>query len=170
MVGVPGEIRFDLEEKASAFLDMLYCNLGGEVIKDAPKRKFDDWDKIVRFEQITYKIEEKARIGLWDDLLVELIEDLRTGDLGWFYQTKADKIIYCFYESKEAEKPKAVYAFSVEKMRSFVFEHAKDLIRKSNISSKGYGLTLNIFIPLTIAKKIYPNNSWESRRRASINN
>jgi len=156
MVGNHGAIRFDLEKKASAFLDMLYCSLGGEIIKDAPKRKFDDWDKVVKFENITYKIEEKTRVGLWEDLLVELIEDLKTGDLGWFYQTKADKIIYCFYESEKAKEPESIYALSVEKMRNFVFEHTKKLIRKSNISSKGYGLTLNIFIPLTIAKKIYP--------------
>ena len=156
MVGHPGEIRFDLEKKASAFLDMLYCSLGGEIVKDAPKRKFDDWDKVVKFENITYKIEEKARVGIWGDLLVELIEDLKSCDPGWFYQTKADKVIYCFYESEKAEEPKSVYALSVEKMRNFVFEHAKELIRKSNISPKGYGLTLNIFIPLNIAKKIYP--------------
>lgn len=156
MDGNPGEIKFDLEKKASSFLDMLYCKLGGEVIKDAPKRVFDDWDKIVKFENITYKIEEKARIGIWNDLLIELIEDLKTGDLGWFYQTKADKIIYSFFESEEAEEPTTIYVLSVEKMKNFIFENIKELIKKSKVSSKGYGLTLNIFIPLNIAKKIYP--------------
>lgn len=156
MDGIAGEMKFDLEKKASVFLNMFYEKLGGEIIKDAPKQVFDDWDKIVKFEHITYKIEEKARIGLWDDLLVELIEDLKTGDLGWFYQTKADKIIYSFFETEESPEPKVIYALSVIDMKQYVFSNMKELIMESRLSPKGYGLTLNVFIPLELAKQIYP--------------
>ena len=156
--------NFDV--KASLFLNQLYYDLGAKKITSAPQRKFDDWDKIVEFENITYKIEEKARTGIWEDLLIEIVEDLKTGDLGWFYQTKADKIVYAFYEDEKQEKPHSVYALSVEKMKNYFFENSKNLIRKSNISPRGYGLTLNIFLPLNLAIKIYPKAEDELTDKA----
>ncbi len=144
-----------LDKRADPFLDNLYKKLGGEITARHPDSKFDDWDKIVKFPSITYKIEEKARIGDYDDVLVEIIEDVKTGDLGWFYQTKADRLIYCLFESEESLEPYVVYVFDIQKLKNYYFEHAKELFRQSNISDKGYGLTLNIFLPLDLGKKIY---------------
>jgi len=145
----------DLDKKASPFLDMLYTSRGGEVIKEAPNMKFDDWDKLVKFEYLTYKIEEKSFNSLWDGLLVELIEDLKTGDLGWFYQTRADKIIYAFFINEEAKIPHSVYEVSVPTMRNYVNENIKELIKKAKICDKGYGTTLFVVIPLEIGNRIY---------------
>src|SRR3990167_10587470 len=106
----------NLDKKADPFLDRLYNKLGGQIIKRAPNYKFDDWDKILKFKNITYKIEEKARIGTYEDVLIEIIEDLKTGDLGWFYQTKAERLIYCLFENKKSQEPYVVYKFAIEKL------------------------------------------------------
>lgn len=145
----------NLDKKASPFLDNLYIRLGGQIIQRAPDYKFDDWDKVVKFTHITYKIEEKARIGTYEDVLIEIMEDVKTGDLGWFYQTKADRLIYCLFYTEEDAEPYVVYAFKIEVLKNYLFEHAKELFRCSNISPKGYGLTLNVFLPLNIGIKIY---------------
>ena len=148
--------EFDLEAKASEFIDKFYKERGAYSIEMAPNRKFDDWDKIVKFKTITYKIEEKARVGVYGDILIEIMEDVTTGDLGWFYQTKADKIIYIIYQKEEDELPFRVYAIDIPIAKKYFSEHIKGLIRGANISPKGYGLTLSIFLPLTIGKQIYP--------------
>ena len=148
----------DLDKKASLFLDELYKQKGFEVIGKAPDMKFDDYDKIIKFKDlITYKVEEKARNGNYGDVLIEIMEDLKSGDLGWIYQTKAERLIYCIYSDKADEKPQEVYVFKVEELKNYLFENAKELFNKANISDKGYGLTLNVFLPKELGKRIYPN-------------
>ncbi len=158
MDGTPMEMKYnksDLEKKTSVFLDMFYVSLGGEIVKEAPPVVFDDWDKVVKFAHITYKIEEKSFNTIWDGLLVELVEDLTTGDLGWYYQTKADKIIYSFFENETKQEPSTIYVLAVPEMKKYVMENIKQLISKAKISDKGYGKTLFVVIPLEVGKRIY---------------
>ena len=151
----------NLDKRADPFLNNLYKKLGGEIVSVHPDNKFDDWDKIVKFPNITYKIEEKARIGTYEDVLIEILEDIKTGDLGWFYQTKADRLIYCLFENKDSLEPYVVYAFKIEVLKNYYFENAKELFRTSNLSPKGYGLTLNVFLPLELGQKIFEASKEE---------
>ena len=149
-------MKSKLEDKASVFMDSFYKEKGAISIIPHPDRKFDDWDKVVKFPNITYKIEEKARIGDYNDILVEVLEDLKTGDLGWIYQTKADIIIYVVYQKEGDEKPKRIYKIIVTRIKEYLIDHARELFQNSNVAPLGYGLTLNIFMPLEIGKQIYP--------------
>jgi hypothetical protein len=139
-----------LDKESSDFLDELYKSYGGIVIEYAPKRVFDDWDKRVQFGSKTISIEEKTRARDYGDILVELVEDLKTLDPGWIYQTKADRLVYCVLE------PRLVYALPMGKLKDYVFDNIRVLLRNCNISDQGYGKTLNIFVPTNLGKLIYP--------------
>jgi hypothetical protein len=147
--------EFDLEKKARKFLTEFYKEKGAYEIIEAPYQPFDDWDRTVKFKNITYKIEEKARIGIWDDILIELLEDVTTGDLGWYYQTKADKLIYCMFLDRDKEIPSRVYSIALLDIKKYISENSS-VFEHPKLSYKGYGLTLNIFVPLDIAQQIYP--------------
>jgi hypothetical protein len=144
----------DFDKNTNAVMGMYYEYLGYEIIQEAPARVFDDWDRILKVKGELVKVEEKARRGEYDDVLVELIEDLKTGDLGWIYQTKADKLIYSFFDNK-GKNPNKIYMFDMETIKNYLFNNIKELIHNSNISPKGYGLTLNVFLPLKLGKLIY---------------
>jgi hypothetical protein len=84
-----------------------------------------------------WKFEEKSRTADYDDFLVEIKQDIKTGDPGWLYYCEADYILY--------STPKSFYAIRLSRLREFVKKNGANYPIK--ISKKGWGETMNIAIP-----------------------
>ena len=148
--------KSELEKKSESFLQ-IYMTAKDATITMHPDRQFDDWDMKVSYpDGVTNFVEIKSFPHPWNDLLVEIIEDIDRGDPGWWYQTKADTLAYVFYNNEIDEVPESIYTITTTKVKSYIAENAEELFRLSKISRKGYGITLFIYLPLDLATKIYP--------------
>ena len=93
------------------------------------------------------KVEEKIRDGLFNDILIEIIQDLITFAPGWAITTKSDYIHYVMCFNKF---PLRLYRINWKKFRPWYF----DIYLKNNkqgryiISQRGWGLTLNMLVPI----------------------
>jgi len=103
------------------------------------------YDCVILINGKWIKVEEKHRIKTWPDMAVELVQDTETNSPGWLYYTEADWILYGMGEK--------IYLVEVEKLKEFVRKY-KDKFN-TKISKKGWGITLNLIIPLSII--IYNN-------------
>lgn len=133
----------DLEKKRhqSYFLPK-YDDMQFDLVKDiSDDIKTNEYDVVLRSrenEQISY-VEEKTRTGKWDHLLVEIMQCIEDGRLGWLYKTKADYILDAQFLSEEDDLPHTVYWVDFQKLKAFVIENFEQL--SGATSSKGYGLT-----------------------------
>ena len=117
-----------------------------------------DWD--VRLEIFANKfilIDEKARQGDFNDCLVEIIQDMKTGKLGWLFGKK-DWILYGSWADKETAYPSSLYLIKSKELKQYIND--KDGFTKTCISKKGWGITWNIvffwndLVNKKIAKKL----------------
>jgi len=138
------EELFAYERKKQEFFNKFYRD------KNWPyKRIFGKenkkYDCVILINGKWIKVEEKHRIKTWPDMAVELVQDTETNSPGWLYYTEADWILYGMGEK--------IYLVEVEKLKEFVRKY-KDKFN-TKISKKGWGITLNLIIPLSII--IYNN-------------
>lgn len=92
-------------------------------------------------------IEEKFRGAVWDDVLVEIVQDLASGDLGWLYHCQSDYLHY--FMCPNWQYIEAMYRIKWQPFRKWLIEEYMPNRRlKFVISRQGYGLTLNISVPL----------------------
>ena len=104
----------------------------------------NDWD--VRLEVFAGEyvcVDEKVRIGEYNDLLLELIQDIETGNLGWFY-SKKDWILYGSWSNIESISPSSLYIVKANKLKEYI--NTLDGFIKTCISKKGWGNTWNIVL------------------------
>ena len=87
----------EFEKTKKEFFNKLYRELGCEIISRADCK---DYDCKLRKGEYTFTIEEKARKKLWDDILVETIQDTESDNLGWIYYSKADFLVYGMFEDE----------------------------------------------------------------------
>lgn len=98
--------------------------------------------------------EEKFRVGIWDDILIEIVQDMRGlgGDiskaLGWFY-TERMVLFHYFMGCETGKGPKFLYRFDWSKVKPWIWKRLEDTsFHKFQTSNEGYGLTLNLVVPI----------------------
>lgn len=145
--------RFEKEKHDTFFLPY-YKQRGWKVIQDNIGF-YAHWDVLLDMDGVESKIDEKARQGEYKDFLVEVMQDLRTGNKGWLYGEKD----YYFYASwAKSEQPSSFYAVKSDGLKSLIANEWEKLPKK--ISRKGWGVTLFVTIPwqdlelLDIAKRL----------------
>ena len=142
----------EAERNAQRQLDMFYKNLGQPILRQPTKQ----YDLILD----GFRVEEKIRFsnpnspnpsirnGNFSDFLIEIMQDIVTNNPGWFYTTDADKLHYilCQYSM-----PKILYVIEWDSFKKWFLDDYlhQNLIGKYVISIKGYGLTLNISVPIS---------------------
>ncbi len=99
------------------------------------------------------KVEEKYRSQDYGDFLVEIMQDAATGDRGWFYKTKADRIFYVI-------KDRGFYSIKWHKFKAWFKEKLKNknstLKLSPVISNDGDGYTINLAVNWSdIPKELY---------------
>lgn len=100
-----------------------------------PENKW--YDAVVMIENQWIKIEEKYRSEDYNDLLVEIEQDTKTGDPGWIRYSKADYLIYGVKDK--------FYFVDMPKLKNLVETYGDQF--PVIYSDKGWGNTKNIAIP-----------------------
>jgi len=117
-------------------------------------------DKILRNEKLEYFfVDEKAASYLHERMVVELIQDIKTEDLGWFFKLKlCDRLIYSYYDGDDAELLSTIYNVKFSKLKEYIVNAMaqNDSNIKYGNTDRNFGLTHNIYYPweILIAKKI----------------
>lgn len=88
------------------------------------------------------KIDEKARDGDYDDLLVEVLQCMKTGKVGWIYH-QIDLLFYASWRDPGTKEPTSAYLVDFRQLRDFVTDAGNFRQLETVISTKGYGVTLN---------------------------
>lgn len=112
------------------------------------------------------RVEEKFRLGIFPDILIEILQDMRSivlerkNALGWFYTEQMEHLFY--FMGCEAEKgPEKLYTFNWHKFKRWLWTRLEDkTFHKFQTSTEGYGLTLN----LLIATKDIPSELYTTHR------
>ena len=98
-------------------------------------------------------VDEKAYAKPWDGCLVELIQDMLTGDLGWFYKLTEATHLICGYYDGDGDAPKIVYIIDWKRLRRQCiawWREKKEEYRRLMFSDGGWGVTAFIVIPWEI--------------------
>ncbi len=130
---------FEFEREKQKIFDEFYKDNGWPYKRIFGKDN-KKYDCVVLINGDWIKIEEKFRSRDWPDLLVETIQDTETNDPGWLYYTEAELLLYGM--------DKKIYKIDIQKLKEFV-DNYKDKFNEI-ISEKGWGITKNLVIPLSI--------------------
>jgi hypothetical protein len=137
---------FDFERKKHFdFFLPYYQEKNWQVMRDNINGNYKiDWDvELEVFVGQCLKIDEKARIGDYGDCLVEIIQDMKTGKLGWLFGDK-DYIFYGSWDNPEDTYPSSLYSIKSSLLKKYICElSGNPMIR---ISKKGWGNTWNIVL------------------------
>lgn len=119
-----------------------------------------------------FMAEEKWRTSIYSDFLIELIQDVHTGNLGWFYKCRSKRIIYGMTSkfNYEAESPLVVFSVDMETLKRELHKLMQDGLNYRIVESKkGWGLSVNIAISwkdlkmMELAQEIYRDPTAEGQ-------
>lgn len=99
-----------------------------------------------------YTVEEKFRKQDYGDFLIEIMQDIASANLGWFYKTKADFIFYIV-------DMRYLYIVKWPKFKHWFSNNYRKSGYKLTKSNEGFGATINMAIEWA---KI-PSNLYEKR-------
>lgn len=144
------------ELKMNKYMEYYYRTIGyDDVIWNGDKKK--DVTLLDGNRRIT--VEHKYRYIEYDDILIEIMQDIKTNNTGWFYMTEADFLHYIICIE---DVPKYFYRIKVREFkkwcREYIEKNSNNLCWK--VSSRGFGITLNMVIKI----KVIPENickRWE---------
>lgn len=91
---------FARERKAQEMMDVFYQSKGHTIVT---RKGNKGWDLILQSEDgKQYCVEEKFRFcGKRSDILVEVLQDLVSGDLGWFHHVRCKYLHYVFCDDED---------------------------------------------------------------------
>ena len=135
------EQEFNFEKKISDWLNKLYKEkYPAVIIKDVSKIE-KGHDKILIIKGKNWKVEEKARQKVWDDILIETIQDTNSESEGWGRYCDADLLIYVM-----GDPPEKVYRIIWDAFQ-YWFEECEFSFKEIE-SKKGWGNTINKIVPI----------------------
>lgn len=104
---------------------------------------------------VEYLVEHKYRRVEYNDILVEIIQDMisfySNPELakGWFYECEADSLFYIICgEVNGIVQPKYFFDIKFIEFRKWIFEWLKKNKGTYRTSVGGWGITLNLVIPI----------------------
>lgn len=111
-----------------------------------------DFDFAFTKNDKTYTVEEKFRKQDYGDFLIEIMQDIATANLGWYYKTKADFIFYII-------DIRYIYIVKWPKFKQWFGSNYRKSGYKLTKSDEGFGATINIAINWANI----PSNLYEKR-------
>ncbi len=148
MVGTLGGMRLnneftDFEKLYRKELDRIYKTMGVSVERIYGKDN-EKYDVMLRIDDAVYTVEEKGLRYYYPDAPIELIQDVISCNLGWYYKTKARFIIFIYYDDI---LPVVLYSLNFPKLKIGIKECFGNNKVKLKSALKGYGITVNMCIP-----------------------
>jgi len=138
--------NFNLERKKHFdFYLPFYQEKNWQVIEDNINSTHKNpWDvKLEIFGEQYVLVDEKVIRKEWNDFLVEMIQDIKTGTLGWYFGSK-DWVLYGSWENIEEVYPKSLYLIKMTELEKHI--NGMNGFVKTCISKKGWGNTWNILL------------------------
>jgi len=100
------------------------------------------WDvEIEVFAGQFKKVDEKVLTHEWNNCLIEIIQDMETGSLGWFFGEK-DWVLYGSWNDLEEIYPSSLYLISMNRLKPHIYGLKKMI--PTVVSHKGWGITWNL--------------------------
>lgn len=135
---------FDFERKKHFdFYLPFYQERNWQLIADnIDSNQKNNWDVQLEIVAGQYVfVDEKALRREYGDFLVEIIQDMITGSLGWFF-SKKDWILYGSWDNPEKIYPTSLYLIKTKELR----EHILSLrgFIQTCVSVRGWGNTWNL--------------------------
>jgi hypothetical protein len=140
---------FAFEAMCQKVLDNYYLSRGHKVDRSKSCKDFD----CILDEK--WKVEEKFRDREYNDILIEIVQDLKTFDAGWFIKTKCDYLHYIFMKDDSIIR---FMRFKWNDFRNWYLENYLSVHsnHQSIVSKKGWGVTINLSVPIAdIPKNLY---------------
>lgn len=133
---------FDDEKRMQPFMDAFYRVRGWTIDRTNACRHFDCE---IAQNGSSLKVEEKYLFSdPYSQGLIEIIQDLRTADLGWFYHTKCDLLFWVHCPSDRVSPPKTVFIINWPKTKALILDQMEaQKWQDYNHCPQHYGLTLN---------------------------
>lgn len=104
----------------------------------------NDWDVKLEISAGQFVlVDEKARFKEYNDFLVEIIQDMKTGNLGWYF-SKHDWILYGSWDILEDIYPRSLYLVKCRELENYIL--GLEGFIKTCISKEGWGNTWNIVL------------------------
>ena len=140
---------FAFEGRMNKYMDKLYRFHQYEIIWNGDRQK--DVTLIIDGEKKL--IEHKYRYfphKIWNDILVEIVQDIPSNEKGWIHECQADILTYIICQGdKMNEYIVHYYDIQFKEFRAWLWEW---ISQNKNPQFKpcfsGYGVTLNIVVPL----------------------
>ena len=105
----------------------------------------NDWDvKLEVFAGKYITVDEKAVRGEYNKCLVEIIQDIKTANLGWFYGN-SERILWGNWRQVENVYPSSLYLIDHKKLADYIVLIKEGFVN-TWIDKKGWGNTLNLVI------------------------
>ena len=138
---------FAFEKEMDVFMEKYYKDKGCIVHKTGDKQK----DITLSYNGIETSIEHKYRKVIYDDILVEIIQDVKSNNSGWLYECGADKLHYIICQPVEGiMQPIYFHKITFKSFKDWFFRwyEVEKYPEHRTCKDKGYGLTLNVVVPL----------------------
>jgi len=104
-----------------------------------------EWDvELEPFVGKFVQVDEKARVGDYGDFLVEIIQNMKSGSLGWLYGLKIGWILYGSWRNINDFNPSSLYKVRIGMLKSYILKLKG--IRKTCIAPDGWGITWNVIL------------------------
>ena len=133
---------FDWERRMQPFMDFWYIE---ELNKNVVNRK----ESCKKYDVIVddLKIEEKFLFTDYDypQMLVEIIQDVESWNLGWFHHVEADYLVWAFCPKDHVSRPRTIYMIKYRRFVEYIIKLLKNanMWERFNINNKYYGITIN---------------------------
>jgi len=137
--------EFVVREKAAQVgVDQWYASRGWTSARDKACKLFDC---VLSRGVNQHTVEEKFRSRIRDDILIELIQDANTGELGWFFTTGCD---YLHYIMAGEGGRTILYRIEWPGFKAWLLQDPKRFEYGTKVSADGYGMTINIVVPIKV--------------------
>ena len=134
--------NFNFERKKHFdFFIPYYAEKNWNVLKDnINSNQKNDWDvQLEVFANQYVMVDEKALRREYGDFLVEIIQDMKTGNLGWLFGKK-DWILYGSWDNPGTIHPTSLYLVKEKELKEYIY--SLNGFIKTCISKRGWGTTL----------------------------
>lgn len=131
------------EARLQTWMDDFYKGLGYRIVNRKGNIKRDL--VLASKSGKTTQVEEKYRTRVWNDCLIELMQDIMPPmsryKWGWLYCSGSDQLINIFCDSIDAEKPTRIYSVNMPKLKGQLPSLVDPKIAMAEASYSGDGLT-----------------------------
>lgn len=140
----------ELERQSQPAMDRFYRARGHRIVSRRGTKQYDVILDVFGDPNRRELVEEKYRTGhKYNDVLIELIQDVASGELGWFFHTGCDTLHYIWCGA--LGQPIELQRIKWNPFKDWFLGYLGYVKKHTAIvSERGWGITLNVAVPLNV--------------------